>query len=244
LVIVESLEEKKLKLLKEIHSDFPLIINLSNQKGGVGKSTLAYNIADAFRILGFKVKLLDIDVQNTCSNLNNLREKAFRDIIKISDEKQLIEFINNSSSDGSEILVIDTGSLDSPLLRLAIIGADINITPISDRVTEILSLVQKYSQILVDIERDTNISTSTHVILNKIHPFAKHFEHIEEIISYNPKMKILKQIVRDRDIYDKSFIDGKTVFEASDLKGYEKASNDILSICYELIEIHININKG
>ena len=244
MVIVESLEEKKLKLLKEIHSDFPLIINLSNQKGGVGKSTLAYNIADAFRILGFKVKLLDIDVQNTCSNLNNLREKAFRDIIKISDEKQLIEFINNSSSDGSEILVIDTGSLDSPLLRLAIIGSDINITPISDRVTEILSLVQKYSQILVDIERDTNISTSTHVILNKIHPFAKHFEHIEEIISYNPKMKILKQIVRDRDIYDKSFIDGKTVFEASDLKGYEKASNDILSICYELIEIHININKG
>jgi len=46
-------------LKKKLSSHFPLIVNLSHQKGGVGKSTLAYNITHAFCTLGFKVKLLD-----------------------------------------------------------------------------------------------------------------------------------------------------------------------------------------
>ena len=85
-----------------------MIVNLSHQKGGVGKSTLSYNIADAFRILGFKTKLIDIAVQNTCTKLNALRETPFTNIEKVSDEEKLIELINNSSSDGSEIIIIDT----------------------------------------------------------------------------------------------------------------------------------------
>jgi len=91
---------------------------------------LAYNITDAFRILGFKVRLLDVDIQNTCGGLNGLRETPFDDIEKVADEARLIELINNSSTDGSEIIIIDTGGFDSALSRLAIMGSDINLTPV------------------------------------------------------------------------------------------------------------------
>jgi chromosome partitioning protein len=239
--MVETLDKKKLALLlKKLSLHFPLIINLSHQKGGVGKSTLAYNIADAFRILGYKVKLLDVDIQNTCGGINDLREIPFTDIQKVADESRLIELINNSSDDGSEILIIDTGGFDSTLSRLAIIGSDINITPVSDKVTEVLAVVQKYSQTLEEIKMDTDTHVSSCVLLNRIHPFAKHFEHIEEMIEESRQMDMFKSIVRERAIYDKSFIDGRTVFEANELKGHENAMDEMLSICYELIKIHVN----
>ena len=240
LIMVEPLDKKKLAiLLKKLSSHFPLIVNLSHQKGGVGKSTLAYNIADAFRILGFKVKLLDVDIQNTCGGINSLRETPFPDIEKVSDEARLIELINNSSTDGSEILVIDTGGFDSALSRLAIMGSDINLTPVSDKVTEVLAVVQKYSQTLEEIETDTDTHVSSYVLLNRIHPFATRFEHINEMIEESSQMVMFKSIVRDRSIYDKSFIDGRTVFEASELKGHEMAMDEIFSVCYELIEMHV-----
>jgi len=142
--MLEPLDKKTLgELLKKLLSHFPLIVNMSHQKGGVGKSTLAYNIADAFRILGYKVKLLDMDIQNTCSGINGLREIPFNNIEKVADETRLIELINDSSADGSEILIIDTGGFDSALSRLAIMGSDINLTPVSDKVTEVLAVVQK-----------------------------------------------------------------------------------------------------
>jgi chromosome partitioning protein len=239
--MVEPLDKKKLAiLLKKLSSHFPLIVNLSHQKGGVGKSTLAYNIADAFRILGFKVRLLDVDIQNTCGGLNALRETPFTDIEKVADEARLIEIINDSSTDGSEILIIDTGGFDSALSRLAIMGSDINLTPVSDKVTEVLAVVQKYSQTLGEIETDTNTRVSSYVLLNRIHLFAKHFEHIEEMIEESSQMDMFKSIVRDRSIYDKSFIDGRTIFEAPELKGHEGAMDEILSVCYELIEMHVD----
>ena len=226
-------------LLKKLSSNFPLIINLSHQKGGVGKSTLAYNIADGFRSLKFKVRLLDIDVQNTCRGLNALREQPFQDIEKVDGETHLIEVINNASTDGSEVLIIDTGGFDLALSRLAIMGSDINLTPISDKVTEILAVVQKYSDTLSQIETDTHTSVSSYVLLNKIHLFAKHFEHIEEIIDASSQMEMLKSVIKDRTIYNESLIDGRTVFEATKLNGHKSARDEILSLCYELIEIHI-----
>ena len=233
-------KEKLALLLKEIKKSFPLIINFSHQKGGVGKSTLSYNFAESFRILGFKVKLLDVDIQNTCGDLNSLRETPFTDIEQVSSEEKLIDIINNSTSDGSEIIIIDTGGFDSALSRLAIMGADINLTPVSDKVTEVLAVVKKYSKTLGEIGVDTDTEVSSYVLLNKIHPFATRFEHIEEMIEESPQMEMFNSIIRDRGIYDKSFIDGRTVFEAPELKGHEEAVNEILTATYEIIDKHVN----
>lgn len=229
--------------LSKLASNFPLIINLSNQKGGVGKSTLAYNIADGFRTLGLKVQLLDMDIQHSCMALNALRDNPFNDIKEITNKLRLMEIIHNSSKYGSEVLIIDSSELNPSLSRLAIINSNINITPINDRVTEILSIVDNYSKLLDDIERDTNKDIFNYVILNRVHLFSKYFEHIEDMIKESSQMKMIITIVRDRSIYNESLIDGRTVFEASELKGYKEAMSEILSLCYELIDIYLK-TKG
>ncbi len=238
--MIELSDKNKLdSRLENLSSNFPLIINLSNQKGGVGKSTLAYNIADGFRTLGFKVQLLDMDIQNSCTSLNTLRENPFINIETIDTKTTLIEIMNSSIEDSSEVLIIDSDRCSSTLSNLAIIGSDINLTPINDRVTELLSVVDRYNQLLDEIEMSTTKDISSYVILNRVHLFAKHFEHIEEMIMDSSKMKILRTIIRDRSIYNESLIDGRTVFEASELNGHRDAVSEILSLCYELIDIHI-----
>ena len=224
------------KYLDKNRLTLPFIINLSNQKGGVGKSTLAYNIADGFRSLGFRVKLIDMDIQNSCMGLNSLRDKAFGDIEKVVDEARLVEIINDSSLDEFEVLIIDTGGFDLALSRLAMVGADINLSPVSDRVTELLGLVQKYSKILHEIESDGRSSVLSYTLLNRVHPLATQFEHIEEIVKQSSQMRMMKSVIRERSIYDKSLIHGESVFEAKELKGHKSAKDEILSLCYELIE--------
>ncbi len=213
-----------------------MIINMSHQKGGTGKSTISFHLANAFKSKGYKVQLLDLDNQNSCIHANNLREVPLDYIINVEDEKQLISAIENAKED--EIIIIDSGGFDSSLTRIAIMGADINITPVADKAFEILAVINKYSVILEEIEEVTQDKIKTYILLNKIHTFAKNFGHIEEMIGNQKRMQILNTIIRDRAIYDKSLWEGLAVQEATDLKGHEDASYELNKLVEEIIEIH------
>jgi chromosome partitioning protein len=213
-----------------------MIINFSHQKGGTGKSTIAYHLAKAFENKGYKTTIYDLDIQDTCIEYNNLRDTPKTNILNITEDEKLIEVIDQAKED--EIYIIDSGGFDSSLTRLAIMGADINITPIADKVSEILAITKKYSKILEEIEEATQERTSTYVLLNRIHLFAKNFEHLEAIIEPHKQMKILNTIIRDRAIYDKALQEGLTVQEANTLKGHEDASYELDKLASELLSIH------
>src|SRR4051794_15098404 len=53
----------------------PMILAIANTKGGVGKSTLAINIAIARSLLGRDVLLVDGDEQNTALDFTELRQQ-------------------------------------------------------------------------------------------------------------------------------------------------------------------------
>ena len=213
-----------------------MIFNFSHQKGGTGKSIMAYHTTKAFIDKGYRVRLLDLDNQDTCISINELRDVPLEYIINIENDKQLIDIINEANED--EVLIIDSGGFDSSLTRLAIMGSDINITPVADKVTEILAVIKKYSLILEEIETKTNQKVSSYILLNKIHIFAQNFEHLNSIFKNQKRMKILNTIIRDRGIYDKSLVEGKTVQETPELKGHEDASYEINKLAEELINIY------
>ena len=56
----------------------PIVITFANQKGGVGKTTSAVNIAAAVGALGYKVLLCDLDPQGNATSGVGVSKKSLK----------------------------------------------------------------------------------------------------------------------------------------------------------------------
>lgn len=173
-----------------------MIITVSHQKGGVGKSTISWNLA-VYLSKTKKITVIDLDVQKTLTYLHKIRNKNDFDIISFENDKVFIEYINSHEESDNEIVIIDSGGFDSSMNRLAILGADKLITPVSARFIEILGL-QTYESILHEIEKANKTTIETNVVLNSINPIVKDFTNISEFISKSKHFNLMKSILRQR----------------------------------------------
>jgi chromosome partitioning protein len=68
------------------------ILTIANQKGGVGKTTTAVNLAYGLAIKGFKVLLVDLDPQGQCATILGLKQEpdAFNLLVSELPASQVI----------------------------------------------------------------------------------------------------------------------------------------------------------
>lgn len=105
------------------------IISISNQKGGVGKTTTAVNLSASLSLLGCRVLLVDFDPQsNTSSGIGVVLGEddkhiyhsligscSFNEIIRETRVKNLFLAPSNNSLIGSEIELLEIDSRESVL---------------------------------------------------------------------------------------------------------------------------------
>jgi len=123
-----------------------MIIVVSHTKGGVGKSTISFNLATALNSK-YNIEVIDLDFQKTLTYLNEYRKEPLSVKSFESDEK-FKKYIKKDSD--QRISIIDVGGFDSSINRIAMIMADLIITPVSDSSTELLGLI-KFEKILKEM---------------------------------------------------------------------------------------------
>ena len=210
-----------------------MILLYSHQKGGVGKSTLAINHAY------FKgCSIIDLDSQNSSMLFNQLRKMNDMKSIECYTADTINEFndlVKDYKANKENMIVIDSGGYDSEINRLALISADIIITPVGASQIELFGL-QKFRNILNDASDATGTNVKTHVLINNVDSRSKKkISELREYIEKNEKyFNLLDSVIHSRVDFKNAYGDGLTVKE---LDKESKATQEIKSLTKEIDNI-------
>ena len=220
-----------------------MIIAISHQKGGVGKSTIAYNIAVELN-KKYLVDVVDLDVQQTITACNIIRSKFKQkklNILNFDNKKNFIDYLKNVNE--HKIVVIDTGGFDSGMNRVAIYAADLIITPVSTEFLEVIGL-EKYKKIIKEISLKINKQIKTHIILNKIHHSQQNFGDIQDFINKSAnQFTLLNSVLRRRSDFSISLSHGFSVCEFDKSSDSSKEIKKLISEISKVLNIKKNIKK-
>lgn len=211
-----------------------MIIAISHQKGGVGKSTIAWNLALALQ-KKYDVELVDLDIQKTLTYTNQIRKNQTKykplKIRTFQSAEDLKRYINSDSEE--KLSIIDLGGFDSTMNRIAIITADLVITPVSDKSFELLGL-KSFEGILSQLNDLIKGDLKVKVLLNNINPQKSKLDKLKTFIEKSTHFELLDTVLRTRVDYDKSAGAGKSVME---YKKYSKAASEIKILVKEVKKI-------
>ena len=214
-----------------------MIVLFSHQKGGVGKSTIAINFAYQIQKKYKDIAILDLDSQHSIALFNQLRVSVNLSTIQCYTQNDINigKLLKHYRNDKNNLLVIDSGGYDSDINRMALIKADIIITPVGIAQIEIFGL-QKFRKILKDASEAVGKKIQTNVLLNNVDSRSKSKlknlkEYIKEKSNY---FNLLSSTLYSRADYKNSYGDGLTVKEYNK-KG--KAQEEIKEFTKEVYKL-------
>ena len=215
-----------------------MIILFSHQKGGVGKSTIAVNIAYQLAKKYKNIAMLDLDSQNSTILFNKIRENNNLDIIKTFKEASVnfTDIVNHYRSIKDNLLIVDSGGYDSDINRAILIKADMIITPVGISQIEIFGL-QNFIKILEKASKATGKIIKTNVLLNNIDSRSKTklLELQEYIKSKDGYLNLLNTVLFSRADYKNSYAEGLTVKEYNKKGVAQKEIKELRKEIYKCI---------
>jgi chromosome partitioning protein len=206
----------------------PYTIVIAHQKGGVGKSTIASSLAVELS-KKYNLTVLDLDKLKSLTYFNSVRKNSNLKPLNILHANTIDE-LKNLINNNKDILLIDVGGFDSDVNRIAILGGDLIITPVSDSGIEQAGLLS-FKEILNQIRKHRKDLTA-HILLNRIHPSAStSLQELYDFINEHEEFSKLDTIIRDRTEYKRAYESGISVIEQGG-----KAATEMNNLVLEIIK--------
>ncbi len=213
-----------------------MIITLSHQKGGVGKSTVAWNLAVNFSKI-IDTRIIDLDTQRSLTVTNALRQQHKMNPIQMLHFNTAEELAHYAQNDlDNTLTIIDSGGFDSAYNRVAIMASDLLITPVSDKPFDLMGL-QKYEEILKSLSEIQGETIKTNILFNNINPAMKRFGDLIEFVCASDYFDLLISILRQRVDFANSVGEGKSIKE---YRIFSKADQEMDNL-FEEIKSLLNI---
>jgi chromosome partitioning protein len=207
------------------------IITVGNTKGGVGKSTLATNLAVEASIDGKRVLLVDADIQQSSEGF--LVERERDDISGITKLTPNLHKILKEPDYNFDLIIIDAGGRDSYLFRSAIAAADFLLIPTTPSQFDIWS-TKDTIEMLEDV-RIGNPELVARMVLNLTIPntVISH-DARKALVDFEEVCPLAETTLHNRVAYKYSVVVGQGV---SEYEPNGKAAQEIQDLYKEIMEI-------
>jgi chromosome partitioning protein len=207
------------------------IVSLLNQKGGVGKTTLAINLAACFSLAGESVLYIDADPQGTALDWSAMRQqKPLFNVVGLP--KNTLHRDLPSLSEPYHWTFIDGPPLVFDVAKSAIMASHLVIIPVQPSgpdiwsAKKIVELVSEATAFKPDLRAVLAVNRKT--VGTAI---AKHFR--EDLATAFPGVPIFSAEISQRVIFAESNSTGTTVLEMEP-KG--QAAKEITALAQEIKE--------
>jgi chromosome partitioning protein len=190
-----------------------MILAVAQTKGGVGKTTLAINIAIERVRCGHDVLLVDADDQRTASDFTALREQEVGatgyTAVELSGAAVRTQVLKLAPK--YDDVVIDVGGRDTASLRAALTVADVALTPFLPRTFDVWTLGKMAE--LIEEARIYNDRLRAFAALNMCDPAGSDNVAAAEALRGNEQIAYLNAPVGRRKAFANAAALGRGVLE-------------------------------
>ena len=192
-----------------------MIVAVVNEKGGVGKSTLAVNLAAARARAGRDVLLIDTDPQGSALAWSGERDAAgvAPRIPSLGKTGKGLAAELQDLSRRYQDIVIDTGGRDSPETRTALVAANLVLVPTQPSQADLWSLEKLAG--LIEQARGFNAALRALAVITRAptNPAIQDTDAAREFMQSLPALGVAATVIRDRMAWRRAFADGLSVAE-------------------------------